>query len=103
MVSKGKPDPEPYLRGAALLGQKPEDCLVIEDSASGARAGHAAGCKVLATLFSHTVESLDAADWIVRSLEDVQFAQVNDAVELEFEPVPRQAAAEAVAANTGKA
>jgi sugar-phosphatase len=89
MVTKGKPDPEPYQRGAALLGLKPEECLVIEDSASGAKAGQAAGCKVLATLFSHSIESLVAADWIVRSLEDVRFTLVNESIELEFEPVAR--------------
>jgi sugar-phosphatase len=87
MVTKGKPDPEPYVRGAALLGLKPEECLVIEDSASGAQAGQAAGCKVLATLFSHSIESLIAADWIVRSLDDVRFRLVNESIELEFEPV----------------
>jgi mannitol-1-/sugar-/sorbitol-6-phosphatase len=87
MVTNGKPDPEPYLKGAALVGQKPEDCLVIEDSSSGAIAGHAAGCKVLATLFSHTVESLAAADWIVQSLDDVTVRALEDAVEVEFEPL----------------
>jgi sugar-phosphatase len=95
MVTKGKPDPEPYIRGAALLGLKPDDCLVIEDAASGAKAGHAAGCKVLATLFSHSIESLSAADWIVRSLEDVRFALVDESIELEFEPVPRETAVNA--------
>ena len=97
MVTKGKPDPEPYLRGAELLNFKPEDCLVIEDSASGARAGRAAGCKVLATLFSHSLESLIAADWIVRSLEDVRLGLVNDSIELEFEPLPREAVADELA------
>ncbi|HEY1809685.1 MAG TPA: HAD-IA family hydrolase [Acidobacteriaceae bacterium] len=70
-VQLGKPHPEPYRMGAEILGLAPEDCLVIEDSASGAEAGHAAGCTVLATLFSHSVESLIYADHIVRSLEDV--------------------------------
>ena len=87
MVALGKPNPEPYLKGAALLGLKPEDCLVIEDSTSGAKAGHAAGCKVLATLFSHTVENLSAADWIVDSLEGVSVRAVEDGVEIEFQPV----------------
>lgn len=87
MVTRGKPNPEPYIKGAALLGLKPEDCLVIEDSTSGARAGHAAGCKVLATLFSHTLENLTAADWIVRSLEDVTVRPQKDGVEVEFEPI----------------
>jgi mannitol-1-/sugar-/sorbitol-6-phosphatase len=95
MVTRGKPDPEPYRRGAEILGLAPADCLVIEDSASGARAGHAAGCKVLATLFSHSLESLVAADWIVTSLEDVRVRVVDDQVELEFEPVSREVIATA--------
>jgi sugar-phosphatase len=99
MVERGKPDPEPYRRGAELLGLAPADCLVIEDSASGAKAGHAAGCKVLATLFSHSLESLAIADWIVRSLEDVQVRVVADQVELEFEPVSREAIATSAAAH----
>ena len=103
MVAKGKPDPEPYIRGAELLGLKPEECMVIEDSAAGAAAGHAAGCKVLATLFSHSVESLTVADWIVRSLEDVRYTLVNESIELEFEPVPREVAEQSVAEHAAKA
>src|ERR1700728_3719035 len=72
MVANGKPHPEPYLKGAKILGLAPEDCIVIEDSTSGAKAGHAAGCKVLATTFSHTIQQLTAADWIVESLGRVK-------------------------------
>lgn len=92
-VIKGKPDPEPYLAGAKLLGLRPEECLVIEDAASGAKAGHAAGCKVLATLFSHSLESLSAADWVVRSLKYVQVRLFSEQIEVEFEPVVRPVAA----------
>ncbi|MFY9939243.1 MAG: HAD-IA family hydrolase [Silvibacterium sp.] len=99
MVTRGKPDPEPYRRGAELLGLKPEECLVIEDSASGATAGHAAGCKVLATLFSHSLASLSAADWIVKSLEDVHVRVVNDLIEIQFEPIARVALAAAESAH----
>jgi sugar-phosphatase len=91
MVTRGKPDPEPYLRGAELLGLPPGECLVIEDSASGAVAGHAAACAVLATLFSHSLESLHDADWIVRSLEEVHVQVVADALEVRFTPVEREA------------
>lgn len=42
-VRDGKPGPEPYLRAAWLLRAKPEHCLVVEDSATGAKAGLAAG------------------------------------------------------------
>lgn len=95
-VTHGKPHPEPYRKGAALLGFDPADCLVIEDSASGAAAGHAAGCPVLATLHSHSVESLRHADWIVESLEDVHVQLAGDLIEVRFVPVfvrPEAAAA----------
>jgi sugar-phosphatase len=89
MVANGKPHPEPYLKGAKILGLAPEDCIVIEDSTSGAKAGHAAGCKVLATTFSHTVNQLAAADWIVESLARVTITILpqDQGLELEFTPL----------------
>lgn len=47
-VTRGKPHPEPYLTAAARLGVDPAACWVLEDSATGAAAGNAAGCLVLA-------------------------------------------------------
>lgn len=47
-VRLGKPHAEPYLRAAYLLDLKPEDCIVVEDSAPGAKAGLAAGMRVIA-------------------------------------------------------
>jgi sugar-phosphatase len=91
-VTLGKPNPEPYRKGAELLGLAPADCLVIEDSASGAKAGHGAGCKVLATLYSHSLESLKDADWIVHSLDDVQVRVAGDALEVQFAPIERKVA-----------
>lgn len=67
-VTRGKPHPEPFLAGAALLGFAPQDCVVFEDSASGAQAGRAAGCTVVATTFSHGAEQLDAAHHLVEDL-----------------------------------
>jgi sugar-phosphatase len=92
MVMQGKPHPEPYLKGAALLGLSPAECMVIEDSASGAKAGRAAGCKVLATLYSHSSESLGDADWIVDSLNEVQVRVTGDALEVQFTPIDRKTA-----------
>ncbi|NMO05169.1 HAD family phosphatase [Gordonia sp. TBRC 11910] len=46
-VTAAKPAPEPYLRAAALLGVDPTNCVVIEDSPAGARAGHDAGAATL--------------------------------------------------------
>ena len=67
-VTRGKPHPEPFVSGAALLGFAPQECVVFEDSASGAQAGRAAGCTVVATTFSHPVESLEAAHYLVEDL-----------------------------------
>lgn len=47
-VAQGKPAPDLYLKAAAALGAAPQDCLVIEDSMAGIRAGKAAGMTVLA-------------------------------------------------------
>jgi len=91
VVAKGKPDPEPYRKGAELLGFDAGDCLVIEDAVSGATAGRAAGCKVLATTLSHSIESLDAADWVVETLEGIRVTVLegNQGLELEFQPLLR--------------
>jgi sugar-phosphatase len=70
-VTRGKPHPEPFLAGAALLGFRPEECVVFEDSSSGAQAGRAAGCTVVATTFSHPIETLDAAHYLVTDLTGV--------------------------------
>ena len=47
-VLNGKPHPEPYHRGAALLGVETHQCIAIEDSPTGARAALAAGTRIIA-------------------------------------------------------
>ncbi len=66
-VLRGKPDPEPYRKGAQVLGFAAEDCLVIEDAPAGIRAGKAAGARVLALRTTSTDAELReaGADWIV--------------------------------------
>ena len=46
-VTRSKPDPEVFSRGAELLGLAPERCVVIEDAAAGIEAAHRAGMKVI--------------------------------------------------------
>ena len=46
-VSVTKPDPEPYLLGAKLLGADPARCTVLEDSPNGVASAEAAGCQVI--------------------------------------------------------
>lgn len=47
MVVHSKPDPEIYLKSAASLGLKPEECVAIEDSPNGVRSATAAGIKTI--------------------------------------------------------
>lgn len=60
-VTHAKPHPEPYLMAAAQLGVEPARCLVVEDSAHGAAAGHAAGCVVAGRVASFSAEALRTA------------------------------------------
>ena len=84
MVERGKPDPEPYRRGAELLGLPPAECLVVEDAPSGVGAGKAAGCRVLGVLGTHSAEDLSEATWIVPSLEAVAVDADVDGLKLRF-------------------
>ena len=47
-VIRGKPDPEPYLRAAELLGADPQSCVALEDSPNGVASAEAAGCRLIA-------------------------------------------------------
>jgi sugar-phosphatase len=85
-VERGKPDPEPYRRGAELLGFRTEDCLVVEDAPSGVGAGKAAGCRVLGVLGTHSAAELGGADWVVGSLEGLALRVGTDGLELRFLP-----------------
>jgi sugar-phosphatase len=86
-VERGKPDPEPYQRGAELLGFRPAECVVVEDAPSGVGAGKAAGCRVLGVLGTHTAEELSEADWVVPSLEELTVTVSREELELRFLPV----------------
>jgi mannitol-1-/sugar-/sorbitol-6-phosphatase len=72
-VQHGKPWPDPYLKGAEILGIAPAQCVVVEDAPSGVRAGKAAGARVLALRTTSTDEELltAGADWLVDDLSAV--------------------------------
>ena len=89
MVERGKPDPEPYRRGAELLGLTPAECIVVEDAPSGIGAGIAAGCRVLGVLGTHEAHELRQAAWIASSLASVRAYPVADGLELMFASATR--------------
>ncbi|PYT26811.1 MAG: phosphatase [Acidobacteria bacterium] len=59
-VQKGKPDPEPYLRAAGLLGVAPERCLVFEDAPVGIESARSAGMEVVGLTTTFPPEKLGA-------------------------------------------
>lgn len=69
-VTHGKPDPEPFLTGAARLGVDPRRCLVVEDAPAGIAAAQAAGCATLAVTTTSLRSDLHA-DLVVDSLTEV--------------------------------
>jgi mannitol-1-/sugar-/sorbitol-6-phosphatase len=73
-VTKGKPHPEPYLKGAELLGVNPTECLVIEDAPAGIRSAHAGGMKVIALASTYPASALNEADAVVSKLDQIQIA-----------------------------
>jgi sugar-phosphatase len=83
-IVHGKPDPEPYLKAASLLGFAPRDCVVVEDVPPGIRAGKAAGARVIA--FKTTVPEsalLDAGvNWVLNNCSDIRAASASSGLRL---------------------
>ena len=75
-VSKGKPDPEPYLTGARLLGVNPKDCLVIEDAPAGIRAAHAGGMKAIGITSTYPASGLQESDAVIQTLSQIKVESV---------------------------
>lgn len=80
-ITRGKPDPQPYLIGAEKLGADPSRCLVVEDAPAGLRSARAAGAATLAVTTTSTAEVLEPlADMVVTDLAQVLFSLTRDGV-----------------------
>lgn len=71
-VTQGKPDPQPYLKGAESLALPPAECLVIEDAPAGIISSHAAGMKVIALTTTFPAAKLQEADAVAHALPAIQ-------------------------------
>jgi len=71
-VTNGKPHPEPYLKGAQLLGFDPVDCLVIEDAPAGIQSAHAGGMKAIGVASTFPASELHEADAVVSALQQIR-------------------------------
>ena len=75
-IKNGKPAADPYLKGAAVLGFAPEECLVVEDVPAGIKSGKAAGVRVIALTTSIPAPELyeAGADWVLINCTDISMA-----------------------------
>ncbi|MEL0626114.1 HAD-IA family hydrolase [Salinibacterium amurskyense] len=70
-VARGKPAPDPYLRGAEMLGLDPSDCVVFEDAPAGIAAARAAGVAFVVGVGADSAPGIP--DVIIRDLRDVSW------------------------------
>jgi HAD superfamily hydrolase (TIGR01509 family) len=84
-VTRGKPDPQPFLQTLTALHRQCGDqiitagsCLVIEDSIPGIRSAKQAGMKVLGVTNTHTIHDLHEAHMVTQSLSQIRLSELRD-------------------------
>lgn len=77
-VTLGKPHPEPYLKGAGVLGIPIANCVVVEDSPSGLRAAKAAGARSFGIPTTYKVEELGDATVLLWNLRQLRATVLGD-------------------------
>lgn len=86
-IQHGKPHPEPFLKGAAVLGFPAQECIVLEDVPAGVRAGKSAGARVIG--FTTTVQAAAlkeaGVDWILRNCASIRLLDSARSLRLSLE------------------
>lgn len=83
-IELGKPHPQPYQRGAALLGLEAHDCVAVEDAPNGISSALAAGMPVLAVPTTYAVAELTGATALLPNLAALQATIVGDFIRLNW-------------------
>jgi beta-phosphoglucomutase-like phosphatase (HAD superfamily) len=76
MVQHSKPNPEIFEKAAGLLGRKPANCVVFEDSKFGLAAARASGAKVVAVATTLRPEQIVDADQIIRNFTELDLTDL---------------------------
>ena len=71
-VKRGKPFPDPFLKGAELLDIQPDECIVVENAPMGIKAAVQAGMTVIAVMTTLPQNYLDKAHYIVNDFQEVE-------------------------------
>jgi sugar-phosphatase len=69
-ITRGKPDPEPFLLGAREIGVDPALCLALEDAPAGIESARAAGMSVVAFRTTHPEADLEGATVVLDALAE---------------------------------
>ena len=77
-VTQSKPHPETFLKAAALLNVKPEDCIVFEDAPKGVEAAERAGMKCVVLTTMHTPDEFSQYANILMFTADYKTREVTD-------------------------
>ena len=86
-VKRGKPHPEPYWKGARLLGVEARQCLVVEDAPAGLEAAHAGGMKAIGISSTFPAYELKPADAVIERLAQIRVRNLAG-LSLEVEVMP---------------
>lgn len=76
-VTRGKPDPEGYLKAAKALGFSPSECVVIEDAPAGLEAARSAGMRSVGVASTFKADALVGATIVVQTLAELH-VQIDD-------------------------
>tara|TARA_Y100000588_G_scaffold361472_1_gene422289 strand:- start:198 stop:872 length:675 start_codon:yes stop_codon:yes gene_type:complete len=80
-VTRGKPDPEVFLKAAAKTGLPAARCFVIEDTAHGLEAALAGGMKAIGVATTRPAEHLSMAHWVASDMTEVNLASIRSLFE----------------------
>jgi beta-phosphoglucomutase len=75
-ITKGKPDPEIFIKAAQAVGFPPENCVVFEDSLAGVKAAKKAGIKVVALTTSEEKKDLKKADLVIKNYNEINYEKL---------------------------
>jgi len=78
MISKGKPDPEVFLKASRLLGYQPEECVVFEDSLKGIEASLRAGMRIVGVATTHHFAELTEAHYVVGNFSECSITMLQN-------------------------
>lgn len=79
-VSKGKPDPQVFHKVAENIGVPVQQCLVFEDTPTGVKTAHNAGCKAIVITTTHRQEEFQQFSNVVKFIGNYSEISVQEAL-----------------------